>query len=52
VLDRYLDRREIERTECEVGEERYRLCRGEEEAKEEEDKELAIKKLAIKKLAI
>jgi hypothetical protein len=40
VLDKYLDRREIERTGCEVEEERYRLCRGEEEAKEEEDKEI------------
>jgi hypothetical protein len=40
VLDRYLDRRETERTGCEAGEERCRLCRGEEEAEEEEDKEI------------
>jgi hypothetical protein len=40
VLDRYLDRQEIERTGYKAGEERYRLCRGEEEAKEEEDKEI------------
>jgi hypothetical protein len=40
VLDRYLDRQETERTGYKVGEERCRLCRGEEEAKEEEDKEI------------
>jgi hypothetical protein len=40
VLDRHLDRRETERTGYKTGEEKCRLYRGEEEAKEEEDKEI------------
>jgi hypothetical protein len=40
VLDRYLDRREIECIGYKIGEEKYRLYRGEEEAKEEGDKEI------------
>jgi superfamily II DNA helicase RecQ len=40
VLDGYLDRREVERAECEEGEERCDVCRGEEaDQADEEDSE-------------